>query len=86
MRFEYIGRDKRKRHLNKMIRCTQNGQNCQKKQSEGACFCSFGTQITVLYCQKYTSTDCFYDDFAHWAGTKFFKISRGGGQPTRVLF
>jgi len=22
--------------------------------------------ITVPYCQKYTPTDCFLDDFAHW--------------------
>jgi len=21
---------------------------------------------TVPYCQKYTPTDCFFDDFAHW--------------------
>jgi len=27
-----------------------------KKQSEGVRFC----------CQKYTPTDCFFDDFAHW--------------------
>jgi len=27
--------------------------------------------ITVLYCQKYTLTDCFFDDFAHWVRTNF---------------
>jgi len=30
-----------------------------KKQSEGVCFCKFGTKSTVPYCQKYTPTDCF---------------------------
>jgi len=23
-------------------------------------------QNTVPYCQKYTPTDCLFDDFAHW--------------------
>jgi len=27
---------------------------------------SFGTQITVPCCQKYTLTDCLFGDFAHW--------------------
>jgi len=26
----------------------------------------FGTQNTVQYCQKYTSTDYFFGDFSHW--------------------
>jgi len=29
---------------------------------------SEGTQNTVPYCQKYTSTDFFFGDFAHWEG------------------
>jgi len=27
---------------------------------------SLGTQNTVPYCQKYTLTECFFGDFAHW--------------------
>jgi len=27
---------------------------------------SFGTENTVPYCHKYTPTDCFLGDFAHW--------------------
>jgi len=35
------------------------GKIAKKKQLEGVRFLLFGTQITMLYCQKYTPTDCF---------------------------
>jgi len=31
-------------------------------------FCEFVTQNTVPCCQKYTSIDSFFGDFAHWDG------------------
>jgi len=43
-----------------------SGQNRPKEQSEGVRFCYFDTQNTVLYCRKYTPTDCFFSDFTHW--------------------
>jgi len=46
-----------------------------KKQSERVRFC-FGTQNTVSYCQKYTHTDCFFGDFAHWVRTAILILER----------
>jgi len=39
------------------------GNIAKKKTVEGVRFCSFGTQY---FCQKYTPTDRFFGDFAHW--------------------
>jgi len=43
-----------------------SGQNRQKNNSLKECVFINGTQITVLYCQKYTPTDGFFGDFTHW--------------------
>jgi len=85
MRFEYIGRDKRKRHLNKMIRCTQNGQNCQKNSLKERVFVHLALKLQY-YIVKNTLLQTAFTTILPTGQEPNFSKSQGGGQPTRVLF